>query len=188
MIIYKAIGGAVDQLVEIKSEGIENPKYYFSTILSYIEKVVKAILVDASSGKLNSNSVVIGANLMVFHRSTSKLELKYFGTVMAGREKISLNVDQNSPKPGAPAACARERIIYINDTHSEKYREFFDLDKDYRSIISIPIRNPKDGVTAVVNIDSNIPEHFGSDEYIRTRIIPKLDPFIGLISLEKESF
>lgn len=185
-IIYKTIGGAIDHLNTVRSNPDASPDHCFSSLLRYIERVVEAILAEARPEVAASHSVIIGANLMLHEHAESQLRLKYFGTPLTNREKLTLPVNESPPRPGAPAAFAKGTVVYVEDTTAPEYAKFFDEQKDYRSIISIPVAVEGNQIIAIVNVDSNIKDHFGSIEFIKTKLIPKVEPFIGLIRLERD--
>ena len=88
--------------------------------------------------------------------------------------------------PGAPEAYVFKKMIYIDNTQSDKYKEYFDAEKEYRSIISIPIiDNVSSEVIAVINVDSPEPKQFISKDFIEKRILPKIHNLILLFSLER---
>lgn len=179
-LIYDCIGGAIEQLIEIRRSTPAETRRYVNELLKYTEKIVLLVLREYSipAGELC-------ANLMVRREQPDRLELEYFGTFLAGRAKITLGIDPSSLIPGAPEACYYRKVMYINNTMSPTYRRFFDEAKPYRSIISLPIE--EDGsVFAVLNIDSHIPDQFMSSDFINKKIIPAVSPLVALFRLEQD--
>ena len=179
--IYSIIGGAIEVLNEfICNPSTDNPKYVYE-ILKSIENTFFVIL---KTYGITPDS--LSANLMVLKKEPLRLSLKYFGTKLAGRTKLELPIDPDNPLPGAPEAYVFKKMIYIDNTQSDKYKEYFDAEKEYRSIISIPIiDNVSSEVIAVINVDSPEPKQFISKDFIEKRILHKIHNLILLFSLER---
>jgi hypothetical protein len=182
-IIFGVIGGAIQLAADTQGNKKQrNPDHYFSDLLKSIESVTKIVL-----GQSEAQGVKISANLMIpRNQPVDTLKLEYWGTRLDGREDITLQVDNNSPTPGAVAAYVTRKPIYIPNTMLPVYKDHFDPEKDYRSIISIPVKDSGGNVYGVVNIDSNVEELFGSMEVISTNLIPKIKPLINLIVLKRD--
>lgn len=180
-VITDSIGGAIEQLTEMKSKNIKEKQHIVYELLKYIEKVVKIILEieGYETGEFC-------ANLMI-KNDQGKLEILYFGTFLSGREKLQLQIDTSNPMPGAPEAYVFRKTMYIDDTTSIKFSKYFDKDKSYRSIISIPVLNIDKEVIAIINIDSTKINQFISGDFVSKRIVPIITPFIDLLKLEKEN-
>jgi len=183
-LIYDCIGGAIEQLIEIKSQKshpLDVKIHYITELLKYMEKVVILVL-----GEYGINAGEICTNLMIKKENPLRLDLMYFGTFMSGRKKIILPVNTDALVPGAPEAYFYRKIMYINNTMSGNFRKFFDENKPYRCIISIPLLDAEEHPFAILNIDSDIPDQFDGKEFIDQKIIPAINPLVLLIKLEKE--
>jgi len=180
-IIYDCIGGAIEQLIEIKSRSLEVRIHYITELLKYMEKVVFLILKEygTSTGE-------ICANLMMIKENPLRLELMYFGTFLSGRKKITIPVVADVLVPGAPEAYSFHKTTYINNTMSDEFRKFFDENKPYRCIISIPISDTEGHIFAILNIDSDVPDQFVAKDFIDQKIIPTINPLLLLLKLEKD--
>lgn len=179
-LIYDCFGGAIERLIEVKRESESDGKWFVSDILVYFEKVVGLVLKNDGirSGELC-------ANLMLKRTNPLRLSLVYFGTALGGREKLDIQIDARNRRPGAPEAFDTGKVAYIDNTMGRKYKRFFDENKPYRSILSIPICNLKSVVFSVLNIDSSLPDQFISTDYISKRILPVINPFISIIQLQQ---
>lgn len=174
-IVFTLISGAIEQLRDDRSSG----KVNVEKLLTNIESVTKLVMGPDSHG------TQVSANLMLRKYNPSSLTLAHWGTRLEGRVNIDLPIDKDNLKPGAPTACHRDEVIYIPDTQSEKYDSIF-AGKAYRSIVSIPVRIaiPQRHISGVINIDSDQPDYFRSEKFISSELIPKLMPFVHLMSLE----
>jgi hypothetical protein len=123
-------------------------------------------------------------------KKKKNLKLRYFGTRLSGRTKSKLELGTDPGLPGAPQACRLRQPVYVDDTMSDEYQAFFKPDRPYRSIISIPIplHDESEPVLGVVNIDSDAPHQFRSQDFIGKKIIPAVSPFISLMWLQKDDF
>lgn len=185
-IISGLLGGLLALYGEYRGKDKKERVGFVKEVLRYTEKAVEAILKE--SGYPVGD---ICANIMIVDQERSSLSLEYFGTFKGGREKITLPIDCNHALlPGAPFAYCTEKIHYIEDTLDPKHGGYFQENKPYRSIISIPIRsNPRfegSQVIAILNIDSDIPDQFVSGDFIAKRIYPQIEPFIMLLVLEQD--
>lgn len=177
-IIYDCIGGAVEQLVAVQSKSPERKRSYVNELLKYVEKVVSLTLKEdgTSPGEICSNLMI---------KNDDHLELVCFGTFLSGRTKLALSL-QDPLRPGAPEAFHYKKAMYVDNTMSEKFRKFFDEEKPYRSILSIPIIDDQDNVIAIVNIDSDIPNQFNGQDFVNKKILPTVMPLLKLLQLEKD--
>ncbi len=181
-IIYDCIGGAIDQLIQFKAVDEGDKDRFINDLLRYTEKIVFLVLRDHGFDEGE-----ICANLMLL-REGNTLDLAYFGTFLHGRERLQLIIDPDNLLPGAPEAYYYKKVMYIPNTTSRKYKQYFDENKPYRSIISIPIFNLEKDVFAVLNIDSDRPRQFISKDFINKKILPSITPLISLLQLEKDLF
>lgn len=184
-IILKSIEGVIDRLVDSRYEQEKSPESVANAILHTVERVVGLTLTEngASAEEITS----ISSNLMVYDRENENLCLMYFGTRLEGRETLTLPVNFDSPRSGAPKAIVKGEAIYVENTMGERYKDHFSEEKTYRSIISIPIRLKTRGFVGVLNIDSPSENQFQSTEFVKTEILPRLGPFIGLIKLQTDT-
>ncbi len=178
---YDCIGGAIEQLIEIKSRSLNVRIHYVTELLKYLEKVVILVL-----GEYGVSAGEICTNLMILKESPLRLDLMYFGTFMSGRKKIILPVNIEALVPGAPEAYFYRKTMYVNNTMSDNFRKYFDESKPYRCIISIPILDADEHPFAILNIDSDIPDQFVGKDFIDQKIIPTINPLVLLIKLEKD--
>lgn len=181
-LIYDCIGGAIEQLIEIKSRPFEAKTDYTKELLKYMEKVISLVLKEYG---IHTGEICV--NLMVKKENPLRLDLMYFGTFLAGRKKIIIPVNPDALIPGAPEAYSYRKTMYINNTMSNDFKNFFDENKPYRSIISIPIIDINgEEVFAVLNIDSDFPDQFVGKDFIDQKIIPTINPLVLLLQLEKD--
>jgi hypothetical protein len=177
-LIYDCFGGALIQLINLRYQPPGQRASFINELLKYVEKVVCLIL----KGMGNTPGEVC-ANLMIKKNNPERLELQYFGTFLSGRKKITLPIDPSSIMPGAPEAYIYGKVAYVDNTLSPKHKDFFDEAKPYRSIVSVPIPSPDDGIVAVLNIDSSTPYQFVSTDVIAKKILPAVSPFVSLLQL-----
>jgi hypothetical protein len=130
----------------------------------------------------------LSANLMIYDKRAGVLALEQFGTRLQGRKKLTLQVSKDITRPGAPQAILKGETVYIEDTHADRYVAFFDTSKSYRSIVSVPIELESDQYAGVINIDSPTPNHFRSSEFVKTEILPVINPLLRLIRLNRDIF
>lgn len=179
-IVYDLIGGAIQELHDIKSNKPNENGHYIDEILVFIEKVVFTIL--HSSGTLCG---ILCVNYM--EKEEDHLKLIKFATKFQDRDKPNIPLDEENPLPGAPEAWVYKTPIYVNDIDSPKYKEYFKGSFKFKSFISIPVMN--DGIVfGVINIDSTIKDQFGNDDYIVKKILPKINPLLLLFVFESELF
>ncbi len=168
-----------------------DPKEYFKELLRHLERLTVLVYeIDAA------RSTKISANLMkVRHEITGKgkqaktstfLDVTYFGTTHLGREHRAFEVDQNNPGPGAIEAYLKGEWIYTRNTLDPKLQGYFDPKKEYRSIMSIPLKDANQTVFALVNIDSAHADTFGDKRCIEMMKV-KARPILALIELNKEN-
>jgi hypothetical protein len=178
-IIYDCIGGAIDLLIEYKSRSQPDLNNYISDLLKYTEKIVSLVL---KSNGIEQGTLCV--NLMI--KTDSTLDLAYFSMFMHGRERRQLIINPEELLPGAPEACYYNKTTYIPNILSRKYKRYFDKKKPYRSIISIPISGLHNIVYAIMNIDSDQPNQFQSQDFINKKILPSISPVISLMQLEHD--
>lgn len=178
---YDCIGGAIEQLIEIKTRSLDVRIHYITELLKYVEKVVFLVLREygISTGE-------ICANLMQKRENPPRLELTYFGTFLSGRKKITLSLSPKEMAPGAPEAYCYRKTMYVDNTTSDKYRRFFDQTRPYKCIISIPVLDSEGEPFAILNIDSDIPNQFVGKDFIDKKIMPTINPLVRLLILEKD--
>lgn len=179
-IIYDCIGGAIQELHEIIIHKPKDGKHYIDEILVAIEKVIITIFkgLGRPCGDLCVNLMVKEGNYLV---------LTKFATKLQDRDKPKILLDENNPLPGAPAAWALKKTIYINNIHSEEYKPFFQGAFKFKSFISIPVLD--DGkVFCIINVDSSMEDQFDSEEFISKKIMTKINPLLLLFVLENELF
>ncbi len=179
-IIYDCIGGAIQELHDIKFNHHEDKNEYLREILIYIEKVIESIF---KSSNLNIGTLCV--NFMI--NEDGFLKLTKFATKFQDRNKPKIKLDLKDPLPGAPEAWALKRVIYINDIASDKYKSYFTDDFKFKSFISIPLLND-DAVFGIINVDSNIKDQFVSDDFISKKIMPKINPILLLFVFASELF
>lgn len=181
-IIFKFTSSAIAKLKDCYKQPESNKSFEEAT-LRFIERTVKE-LYPASFDK----DIEITANLMEFDEQSGMLVLTSFGTFGDDRKiKLSLNVDQQHPLPGAPEAFVFDQIVYIPDTYDETVRDHFKPNRPYHCIISIPLCN-SDRPFGVLNIDSNETNGFGNTEYISKEILPTIKPFVRLLELRSQLY
>ena len=150
-------------------------------LLPLVEKAVEAALRQHGIEGTISSNLMVGAD-------DQALELRYWGTRHSDREEIRLPIDVKDPLPGAPAAYRSRNVIYIHDTHAEPYCQHFDIERPYRSVLSIPIPYSKTGGPqphAVLNVDSDEPDGFVSEVFVRDHVLPALRPWLVLLAMER---
>lgn len=179
-IIYDCIGGAIQELHEIKFSTPNDNMHYINEILVYIEKVIFAIF--KSSG-IPCGTLCV--NLMT--RENDELKLTKFATKFQDRDKPTLKIDEKNPLPGAPEAWVFKKVIYINDIQKDEYKTYFSSMYKFRSFISIPLMNSND-VLGIINVDSNLTDQFVSDDFISKKIMTKVNPLLLLFIFERELF
>lgn len=150
------------------------------SLLQRMENAVVAII-----GAEAARSAV-SSNLMVYEKglgTPDKLTLKRWGNMLPDRIAIELDVDETLP--GAPAAFVKRKVMYVDDTQSDKFRKFFE-GKEYRSIVSIPVArlNSEHELCGIINIDSSRPNLFRSERFIEEELIPRLKPIVNLIAAQ----
>jgi len=155
-------------------------------ILKVIESSINLVLKELGLTNLE-NEEKICANIMVKKTNPDRLVLKFFGSRWGGREEMTLQLDENNIMPGAPEAFFYDKVVYINNTMRRKYKHFFNEEKPYRSIISIPIHGKNNNICAILNIDSDEPDKFGSKDIINKKILPTLKPYRSLFKLLDDS-
>ena len=151
-IIYDCIGGAIQELHEIKINKALDNNHYIDEILVYIEKVIVSIFKATGTpcGTLCVNFMVKEGNYLV---------LTKFATKFQDRDKPKILFNENEPLPGAPEAWVFKKTIYINDIENDKYKSYFQGVFKFKSFISIPVLN--NGIVfGIINIDSNIKDQF----------------------------
>ena len=142
------IGGLIHKLL-LLLQGNESEGTFTEALLRVVERWVKNILsLDGING------IEIVANLMVYSPETKTIDLLYFGTHAQDRHKIKLPIEKERYIPGAPTAFIYNEIVYIPNIHDEKFKNFFNTNSPYKSIISIPIRDENNNPWAILNIDS----------------------------------
>lgn len=173
--IFTLISGAIEQVRDDQSTSRSN----IQRQLTNIENVTKLIM----GGEIGE--VEISANFMTKMHNPDRLALTHWGTRLSGREIIELPIDKHNMLPGAPRACITVNPVHVHDTQAPEFQSFF-VRKAYRSIVSIPVivALPKRTIWGIVNVDSNKPDYFQSDAFVSETLVPKLMPFVHLISLE----
>lgn len=179
-LVYDCLGGAIEQLIHIRTCPPAVARQFINELLKYIEKVVTVVL-----KQYGPPPGEICANLMIKREDPLRLDLEYFGTFLHGRSKLTLGLEDPS-LPGAPEAYLHKKVMYIDNTMSDTYKRFFDINKPYRSILSIPIPLPDGSIFAVLNIDSHFADQFMSEDFIGKKILPVVSPFIALLKLEQD--
>jgi hypothetical protein len=180
--IYNCFAGAIEQLGRIRKEPMAQRNQFITEILKHIEKVVFTTLRD--------EDVLTGdlcVNYMRYFPDTKRLKLERFGNFVKGRTYRELEVDENCPDPGAPNAAIKKKVVYIDDTQSSIYSDYFHETTPYRSIISTPLKDTNGNVFGIINIDSDRPNQFVDQEFITERIIPVINPLTSLLELEKSN-
>lgn len=185
---FVIISNAIEHLIEARGSGEHTAKVHVEDILTRIEAVTKRALQLPET-----TDAAITANLMVAIPLTDKskqsiqLKLKYWGIGRTSdRHTIELNVDRKKPNPGAPEAYVFNKTVYVNNTLAETYKAYFQESRPYRSIVSFPVVGYDAKVFAVVNVDSNVPDMFKSDDFISHTLLPRIRPLLHLLSLEQE--
>jgi hypothetical protein len=181
-VYYSSLGGVIDQIVECLDGCPDDTRNTISHILLAAESVTK-LTINLYSG----SEVVLFANLMipVKYGGVTTLRIKHFGTRWTDRGRTKLLVNYEKPTPGAVEAYIYKKVAYINNTESEKFKEYIPENRPYKSIISIPIVNKKNKVCAIMNIDSSTKDAFISKDFIEKDILDKLKPIISLLLLLK---
>ena len=177
-IVYDCMGGAIEQLVELQSlPGIER-RAIPSDLLKYVEKIAFQVLQDHGM-----KPGEFCANLAIKRAGADFLDITHFGTRLTGRSKRALPIDYGAPTPGAVEAYVFRSVVYVNDTHAERFRTHFDQKRPYRSILSMPVPPGSEDVFAVVNVDSDVPNQFGSKDFIDRILLPAVNPLLSLVTL-----
>ncbi len=182
-IMYDLVEGAIESLTHCNHRSKIEKKECVNSILRFIEKTVVQILRDLGTNFDDK----ICANIMVKKPNPERLALEFFGTMWGGREKRELALDENDIQPGAPEAFYTNKVMYVDDTTRRKYKKFFNTEKSYRSIISIPICENGDEVIAILNIDSDVAYIFRGRDIINKQILPVLQPFLSILKLMKQT-
>jgi len=147
-----------------------------------IESALRQIetIVEVSLGKSRREGHEISANCMV-HRTQRRvgpsLTLTHWGTRLAGREPITIRLENDLP--GAPKAIQENKIHYIKDTQAKDIAHLFE-NKSYKSIISIPLTTGAKKI-GVVNIDSVETDAFGRLDNFNKEIQPLIQPQLDTI-------
>ncbi|MHA3884815.1 GAF domain-containing protein [Stutzerimonas degradans] len=156
--------------------------YVIESSLRQIENLVEIAL-----GKNKTEGSEISANCMIYQTQRGSdpiLTLCHWGTKFAGREALSLSV--KADLPGAPQAILSNEVTYIDDTQSKVHQKLF-LGKNYRSIVSIPLKNEGKPI-GVINIDSTDTKFYKSQKSFEANILTLLAGQIDTIkSLIKTS-
>lgn len=152
-------------------------------IKSLLQRIENAVVAIVGAEAARSS---VSSNLMVYERRSDapdKLVLKRWGNMLPDRVTIELNVDETLP--GAPAAFVKRKVMYVDDTQSNKFRTFFE-GKKYKSIVSIPVArlNLEHELCGIINIDSSRANLFRSEEFIEEELIPRLKPIVNLIAAQ----
>ena len=186
-IAFRLIQSAIECIAECNMRSQRERNNSISTILKTIEHAVSVALYDL--GLSSNHDEQICANIMVKNTSSEGdiLKLKFWGTKWGGREEIILPLNENNIIPGAPKAFFSDRTIYIKNTMSRTYKQYFDSNKPYRSIVSIPIHGKENRVFCILNIDSDEVDKFGSKDRIDKKILPTLNPYFSLLKLMEKS-
>jgi hypothetical protein len=183
-ILFSLVSGSIYRLIESRENHKFNFGRRFTELLNQVESVIKLV-----TKKSESQGISISANIMVVvtNSLTKELHLKHWGTKLANREDIIIPIDIDNPAPGAGLAFISGKNVYVHNILADEFKGKFNLEKDYRSILSIPFFNERHEVCGIVNIDSTEPDFFHTDRYIAEEIIPKLKPLIYLITLERDN-
>ncbi|XHC26783.1 MAG: GAF domain-containing protein [Phycisphaerales bacterium] len=91
-----------------------------------------------------------------------------------------------SARPGASQAFLTGCVNFVDDTHSEEYREFFDNSPTYRSILSVPVEC-SGSVIGVMNVDASEPETLVEDHQHLVLDIAQLIGWCELLRNEENS-
>jgi hypothetical protein len=179
-IVYDRMGGAIEQLVDLEGRPSEERRTIPSDLLKYVEKIASQVLQDhgMKPGEMCANLTIkrVGADF---------LHITHFGTRLTGRSKRALPIDYGTPSPGAVEAYVFHSVAYVNDTHAEKFKQHFDQKRPYRAILSMPVPPGADEVFAVVKLDSEFPDQFGSKEFVERILLLAVNPLLCLVSLVK---
>lgn len=165
----------ISSLLEAGKFDTANHDRLIEAALRDIEHMIEIVL-----SKSKADSWEISANCMTYSTQRAvggRLQLKYWGTRLAGREPIELTV--NSDQPGAIQSVKKGTITYVHDTQAPDNAEFF-KGKTYRSIVSIPIRNGGK-LFCIVNIDATEPKIFKDEKWFEGKIIPLLSGQLEVI-------
>lgn len=166
---------------EVYNEDGEHP----DPIKSLLQRIENAVVAIVGSEAARS---AVSSNLMVYEKrldTPDKLVLKRWGNMLPDRVAIELDVDEKLP--GAPAAFVKRKVMYVDDTQSNKFRKFFE-GKKYKSIVSIPVArlNSDHELCGIINIDSGRANLFRSEEFLEEELIPRLKPIVNLIAAQRD--
>lgn len=180
-VIFEQLAGLIRDLSRPLYREKDNYARFIDRILHATENMARIVYKkpDGSRERLSANLMVVSS------QAPPVLEIKYWGTQLEGREDLQLEVDLESPAPGAPTAFVTQEPQYIPDTKASEVQEHFPQDKDYRAIISIPVTIEDGSVFAVINIDSSEENGFDSMQTISKRLMPRLKPLVHLLKLHK---
>lgn len=175
---FSIMSGAITQLKTTIFRTNQSQINNLQDMLLRIQKVVVMILKEYSikDGYISVNYMKRDGNKLVIEEWDGAKTVDHIG--------IDLYVDINNPLCGAPSACVKKSVQYINNTESKSYREYFHNNR-YKSFFSLPVLNSQQDVIGVINVDSDRKNQFKNKSFIIETIKPVIEPIVTLIEFNE---
>ncbi|GEM_PF-1541279 len=165
-------------ILKLLESGQYNTKSANSLIAAALVNIEN--IVEIALNKNKNDGSEISANCMIYRTQRGgeqHLTLTHWGTKLAGREPLTLKIDENLP--GASAAFSSGAITYIKDTATKDLEKYF-KGKSYKSIVSIPLKKGLRTV-GVINIDSTETRFYSNPRKFEKEVIPLISGQIEVI-------
>jgi hypothetical protein len=178
--IYGHLGAAQKNLLRVATIKVSDPRdldSIFKEALKHIEHLTEIIY-----GKARANGQKITANLMIYESKKGQgktLRIRSWGTELPGRKPLTLKVEPHAPAIGAPTSVITRDWQYIKDTRDKTLQKWFPGERDYRTILSIPLFDDNNGILGVVNIDSDEPNAFNSMKEAKKKLAGPIEPILS---------
>ena len=178
--IYGHLGAAQKYLLRVATVKVGDQRdtdSIFKEALKHIEHLTEIIY-----GKARANGQKITANLMIYESKKGQgktLKIRSWGTELPGRKPLTLKVESHAPAIGAPTSVVTRDWQYIKDTRDKTLRASFPGERDYRTILSIPLFDDNNGILGVVNIDSDEPNAFNSIKEAKKKLAGPIEPILS---------
>ena len=178
--IYGHLGAAQKNLLRVATVKVSDQRdtdSIFKEALKHIEHLTEIIY-----GKARANGQKITANLMIYESKKGQgktLKIRSWGTELPGRKPLTLKVESHAPAIGAPTSVVTRDWQYIKDTRDKIHRASFPGERDYRTILSIPLFDDNNGILGVVNIDSDEPNAFNSIKDAKKKLAGPIEPILS---------
>jgi hypothetical protein len=163
----------IRDVIYVPNQGSTN---YLKDSLNRIRAIVELLKIhhQLPSGTISANFMKKEGNVLKIIEFDLRTEI---------HEVISLEIDSENPRPGAPRACVTKKPQYVSDVRAANVRQYF-TNPRYMSFFSIPIKDRNGEIFGVINVDSSERNGFNNLNFINDIIKPTILPIINLVQLE----